>query len=109
MQNFFSPNLYHIRLVPHLPDLGHVTELLLYQRRFKCHQHEQSEDAVIPVLIQAPQPNAEYLEHEKRRSSSLLEQLQELRDVQLHPGKDETTSSHDNFPMDATMRRRASH
>lgn len=56
--------LYHVRLVPHFPDFRHIAQLLLDQRSLKRHQHEESEDAVIPVSVKAPQTNTEHLQRE---------------------------------------------
>lgn len=57
-----SDYLDHIRLVAHFSDLRHVPHLLLDQRSFKRHQHGEGENAVVPILIQAPQAHAEHLE-----------------------------------------------
>jgi hypothetical protein len=58
-------DLYHIGLIAHLSDLCHISELLLHQSALKHDQHHQSEDGVVPVLIQAPQSHTEHLEHGK--------------------------------------------
>ena len=59
-----TPDAYldHVGLVPHATDLRHVPHLLLDQGGFERHQHEQREETVVPVLIQAPQPHAEHLQ-----------------------------------------------
>lgn len=54
----------------HLPDNG----------AFKDNQHEQREQTVIPVLVQAPQRNTEHLEDEERRRRMLAKELRERRD-----------------------------
>ena len=38
-----------VRLVAHVPDLGHVPQLLLHQSALEHHQHHQSEDRVVPA------------------------------------------------------------
>lgn len=55
------PYLYHVRLVSHTANLRHIPHLLLNQRSLKSHQHEQRENTVVPVLIQAPQSHTENL------------------------------------------------
>jgi hypothetical protein len=54
--------LYHVGFVSHLPNLCHVPQLLVDQRAFEHDQHEESEQRVVPILVQAPQANAEHLE-----------------------------------------------
>lgn len=54
-------HLDHEGLVAHPADLGEVAELLLHQRRLEGHEHGEREDAVVPELVQAPQPHAENL------------------------------------------------
>ncbi len=76
--------LNHVRLVAHFPDFSHVAQLLLHQRGLEGDQHEQSEHAVVPVLVQTPKANTEHLENEERCSGSFSEQLHELRNVHLH-------------------------
>lgn len=41
-------------------------------------EHEESEDAVVPVLIQTPQAHTEHLEHKERSSGTLLEEHPEV-------------------------------
>lgn len=53
--------LNHVGLVSHAADLRHIPHLLLDQRRLKSHQHEQCENAVVPILVQAPQPYTKHL------------------------------------------------
>lgn len=53
--------LDHVRFVSHPADLRHIPHLLLNQRGFKSHQHEQCENTVVPVLIQAPKSHTENL------------------------------------------------
>ena len=55
------PHLDCVGLVAHLPDLRHVAHLLLHQGGLEGHQHGECEDAVVPVLIQAPESHAEHL------------------------------------------------
>ena len=42
-------------------------------------QHKESEEGVIPVLVQAPQTHTEDLEHKERSSGPLPKQLPEIR------------------------------
>lgn len=56
-----NTHLDHVGLVSHAADLGHISHLLLDQGSFKCHQHEQREDTVVPVLVQTPKPYTEHL------------------------------------------------
>ena len=58
---FWNANLNHVGLVAHLPDLSHVPELLIDQRALEHDQHEEGEEGVVPVFVQAPQANAEHL------------------------------------------------
>lgn len=74
-----------MRFVSHLSDFCHVPQLLLDESRLEGHEHEQREDAVVPVLVEAPEADAEHLEHEERSGRSLLEQLEKLWGVHLHP------------------------
>lgn len=53
--------LNHIGFVPHSSNLGHVSHLLLHQRRLEGDEHEEGKDAVVPVLVQTPQPHAKHL------------------------------------------------
>lgn len=46
----------------------------------KDNEHEQGEKRVIPVFVEAPEGNAEYLEDKERRDSVLGEELGELWD-----------------------------
>jgi hypothetical protein len=39
---------------------------------FEEHEHQQREDAVIPVVVQAPEKQAEYLEHKERGHQVVL-------------------------------------
>ena len=57
-----SAHLDHVGLVPHATDLRHVPHLLLDQGGLERYQHEQREDTVVPVLVQAPQPHTEHLQ-----------------------------------------------
>ncbi len=50
----------------------------------KHNEHKQGEQAVVPVLIEHPQCDAEYLEYEERRSRVLTEELGEGRDGMLN-------------------------
>lgn len=68
----------HIGLVSHLTNLSHVSQLLLDQGAFKHDQHYQSEYAVVPVLIEAPKRDAEYLKYEEWGDRTLFEELLEL-------------------------------
>ena len=43
--------LNHVRLVPHLPNLCHVPELLVDQGALEHDEHEESEEGVVPVLV----------------------------------------------------------
>lgn len=61
-----QPYLNHVGLVSHAPNLWHISHLLLDQRGLKCHQHEQRENTVVPVLIQAPQPHTKHLIYGRR-------------------------------------------
>ena len=65
---------------PSLTNFRHVPDLLLDQRALEYHQHEQGEDRVVPVLVQAPQTDTEHLEHEEWGRGSLYEQLLEFGD-----------------------------
>ena len=64
-----ATNLYHMWLVSHLPDFRHVSQLLIDQRTLKHDQHEQCEQRVVPVLVQAPETNAKHL----KQISSVLD------------------------------------
>ena len=55
-------DLYHVGLVAHLPDLGHVPELLLHEGALEHDQHHEGEHRVVPVLVQAPQAHTEHLQ-----------------------------------------------
>ena len=85
--------LHRVWLVAHPADLRHVPQLLLDECCLKRHQHEECEEAVVPVVIEAPQSHAEHLEDEERRRRPLLEQLQERRDVELHAATDRRSRS----------------
>jgi hypothetical protein len=64
-------HLDHVGFVPHASYLRHVPHLLLYQRGFEGYQHEESEHAVVPVLIQTPQTNTEHLRRGERERASI--------------------------------------
>ena len=49
--------LNHVRFVAHVPDLCHVPHLLVDQSALKHDKHHQSEDGIVPVLVQAPVQN----------------------------------------------------
>ena len=53
--------LDQVRFVSHFPDFCHVSELLVDQCALEHDQHEECEQRVVPVLIQAPQTNAKHL------------------------------------------------
>ncbi len=57
--------LDHVRFVPHSADFWHVPHLLLHQRCFKRHKHEERKDAVVPVLIQTPQTHTKHLQGDR--------------------------------------------
>lgn len=61
VQEDSEAHLDHVRLVAHPADLRHVPHLLLDQRGLEGHQHEEGEDAVVPVLVQTPQAHTEHL------------------------------------------------
>ena len=46
----------------------------------KDDQHECGEQRIIPILVQAPQSDAEHLEDEERRDGVLSEQFGEFGD-----------------------------
>ena len=50
-------------------------------------QHEQGEDAVVPVLVQAPQAHAEDLEHKERSRGPLLEELPKVWQSHIQPAR----------------------
>ena len=50
-----------IALVSHVANFGHVLHLSLDECGFESHQHEQSEQGVIPHIFKTPETNAEYL------------------------------------------------
>ena len=52
---------------------------LPHDRAFKYNKHEQSEQAVVPILVQAPKSYAEHLKHEERGSRVLRKELCERR------------------------------
>ena len=56
---------------------------LLHKGGFKSNQHEKSEDAVVPVLIKAPQSNTKHLEHKERSSGPFFKQLTKFRHIHL--------------------------
>ena len=51
---------------------------LLNENGLKSDEHEESEDGVVPVLVQAPKSHTEHLKHKERRRGSLLEQTPEV-------------------------------
>jgi hypothetical protein len=55
---------------------GVMTDLE-YDRTLKHYEHEQCEQAVVPVFIQAPQPDAENLKNKERGRGVLGEQRRE--------------------------------
>ena len=55
-------NIDFVGVSAHLANLGHVTDLLVDQCAFETHQHEQREQGIVPVLVQAPHAHAEYLD-----------------------------------------------
>ena len=62
-----------------LPD-GRQMAYLKDDRALKDHQHESGEEGVVPILIQAPERNAEHLEDKERSDSMFGEELGEPRD-----------------------------
>ena len=79
--------LDHVRFVTHFPNFGHVSQLLIDQGAFKNYEHEQGEQAVPNIFIEAPQQHAEYLKHKKWCSGSLYEQFLEFWNAHIHPEK----------------------
>ena len=53
--------LNHVRLIPHLPNLCHVSQLLVDQGTLEHDKHEQGEEGVVPVLVQTPQAHTKHL------------------------------------------------
>jgi hypothetical protein len=47
---------------------------LVYDRALEHDEHEQSEQAVIPIFVQTPECNAENLEDEERGNTVLCEE-----------------------------------
>lgn len=74
-----------MRFVTHFPNFGHVSQLLIDQGAFKNYEHEQGEQAVPNIFIEAPQQHAEYLKHKKWCSGSLYEQFLEFWNAHIHP------------------------
>ena len=51
-----------------------VSSIYLFDKNgFKRDEHEESEERVVPVVIEAPQTNTEHLKYKKWSSSSLTE------------------------------------
>ena len=58
---------------------------LLYKGCFKCHQHEQSKDTVVPILIKTPQAHTENLKNKKWSSGPFPEKFPEVRNTHFQP------------------------
>ena len=76
--------LYKIWFISHFSDFCHVSQLLLHKCCLKCYQHEESENTVIPILVQTPQTHTKHLEDKERCCGPLLKQLHELWNIHLH-------------------------
>ena len=74
-------------LVAHLSNFVHVAQLLLDENGLEHDEHNQREDGIVPVLVQAPQRHTKHLEDEERRRGAFLEQLHEVRDLHHHAGR----------------------
>mmetsp|Transcript_726 Transcript_726/g.2584 ORF Transcript_726/g.2584 Transcript_726/m.2584 type:complete len:510 (+) Transcript_726:1095-2624(+) len=78
-------HIHLVRRLDHRAERGEVAEAGLDDGGLEDEQHEEGEDGVVPVLVQAPEEHAEHLEHEERRQRLLLVELHELgaRDREL--------------------------
>ena len=62
---------------------------LFNQDCLKDDQHGKSEDAVLPVLFQAPQSHTEHLEHKEGCCGPLLEQGYEVRGFNVQSNREQ--------------------
>lgn len=76
--------LDHVWLVAHFSDLRHVPHLLLDQGSLKRNQHGEGEDAVVPVLIQAPQTHTEHLQGEHSAQIALISLRKQKPSISRH-------------------------
>jgi len=53
-------------------------------RSFEEHQHDEGKDRIVPVLVQAPQPNAHHLKHKHGRNRVLGHQVPKERHGNFH-------------------------
>ena len=73
-----------IGAVAHLADLVQVAELLLHQCALEHDEEAESEQRVVPHLVERPEHNAEHLEHEERGGRSFGEKGRERGHIEIH-------------------------